>query len=255
MNTKLQQILAALGALVFTPGIGFACEEFNFAAATAIDHVPYQITAPGLYYLSTDCTYNAAGAPAILIEANEVVLDLNGKSLIASGPSTSPDVGIGIAVLNHEDVTIQDGDVVGFGAYGVLLDASDGKKEHNEKNTVCNVHFNNDLIGVLLVSGSIDEIEHCDFEGGSVGIYDIASLGGDRFQADNFQQQTPSEAVGMSVAVFVPPGNGTLTEDCLVADDAYGLVLGSANDKYRFDSFANDGVKVIGGTEENAGDL
>jgi hypothetical protein len=231
-----------------------AFETAQSVTATPITTLPFTITASGNYYLPANLTFSAAGS-AIIVEADEVVIDLNGRSLVAAGAAKSFGVGIGILCLNHEDVIIQNGDINGFGYIGILFDASDKKREHNQKNDARRVNFNGDTIGVLTISGSINKVENCDFDGGSVGIYDIASLGGDRFQQDNFENQKPVEAMNASIGVLVGPGAGTLTEDCLVADDTDGIVLGSGADKFRFDSFNSVTTHVIGGTEENAGDL
>jgi hypothetical protein len=144
-----------------------------------------------------------------------------------------------------------------FGYIGVLLDATDGKKEHNQKNRVEHVNFNANEIGVLSVSGSIDVVEACDFDGGAVGVYDIAGVG-DRFQKDNFQNQKGVEALneGIGVASVTNAAGGTLTEDCLFAvEGTAGIIDQGPNDKVRFDSFIHNATNRVGGIEELAGDL
>jgi hypothetical protein len=100
-------------------------------------------------------------------------------------------------------------------------------------------------------------VENCDFDQGSVGIYDIAGVG-DRFQKDNFQAQTAVEAFneGIGVVSTTNAAGGTLTEDCLfAAEQTAGIVDQGPNDKVRFDSFIHNGTNRIGGIEELAGDL
>jgi hypothetical protein len=80
-------------------------------------------------------------ATAITIASDEVVLDLNGRNLWAAGAATASQVGIGIAVLNQQDCIIQDGDVSGFGNVGILLDATDNARAHNQKNEVLHVNL------------------------------------------------------------------------------------------------------------------
>lgn len=224
-----------------------AFETAQGVNATEIKSVPFTITKPGNYFLGSDLTFNGAGV-AITINADEVVLDLNGRSLVAKGLATSPSVGIGIAVLNHEDVVIQHGDIDNFGAFGVLFDATDGKREHNQKNDVDRVNFNGDRIGVLTISGSINEIEHSNFDGGSVGIEDIATKGGDRFEFDNFENQRRSESVSLGVGILSTPGAGTLAEFCLFADDQdAGIVDQGKPDRLRFNSFVSNGATHVGG--------
>jgi hypothetical protein len=248
--------LIAFGLLIAGAGLAGAFETSQSVTATPITAVPFVISAPGNYFLATDLTSSAPGV-AITIDANEVVLDLNGRSLKASGAAASPNIGIGIAVLNHEDVIIQNGDIDKFGYIGILLDATDGLKEHNQKNRVEHVNFNADQIGVLSVSGSIDVVENCDFDQGSIGIYDIAGVG-DRFQKDNFQAQHGVEALneGIGIVSATNATGGTLTEDCLFAAiQTAGILDQGPNDKVRFLSFIHNGANRVGGIEELAGDL
>jgi hypothetical protein len=254
MKSKEKLILFAIFLSTIALASVNAFETAQSVTATPITSLPFTISTSGNYYLPNNLTFSGAGV-AITINANEVVLDLNGRSLIAAGAATSPQVGIGIAVLNHEDVIIQNGDIDKFGAYGILFDATDGKKEHNQKNRAQYVNFNGDRVGVLTISASINVVEDCDFDGGSVGIYDIGSLGGDRFEKDNFENQQPAESFNFGYGIIVSPGKGVLAEYCLFADiKTAGLVLG-VNDRFRFNSFVSDGVNHVGGVEEGAGDL
>jgi hypothetical protein len=244
--SMFKKLLSAI-AITLAPLGAYAFETAQPVTATPITALPFTISKPGNYYLPTDLTFSGAGV-AIAINANEVVLDLNGRSLIASGTATSPNVGIGVAVFNHEDVVIQNGDIDKFGGYGILFDATDKKREHNQKNDVKRVNFNGDEVGVLTISGSINEVEFCDFDGCAVGIYDVATLGGDRFQSDNFENMAPREALNVGVGVLSTAGKGTLTEDCLFADCVTaGIIDQGTPDRLRFNAFVSNGATHIGG--------
>jgi hypothetical protein len=255
---KIKTMFLALGLLALGASSLHAGAAFNFAEATKITSVPYVINAPGNYYLVRGCTYSGggtAGAVAIVINASEVVLDLNGETLKADGIEKVSNVGIGIAVINQEDVTIQNGDIDSFGAYGVLFAGSDGRREHNFKNQCENVRFNGDQVGVFTVSGSLVDVENCFFEGGSIGIYDVATLGGDRFQKDSFQSQTGVEALNEGIGIVSVGGIGVLSEDNLFADEAtVGIYFTDRDDRLRFNTFINDPVKFIGGTSAGFAD-
>jgi hypothetical protein len=245
--------ITLVSLLVLIASSAFAFDTSQPVTATAITSLPFTISSPGNYYLPTDLNFTGAGV-AILINASGVVLDLNGRSINAIGSAHSPGVGIGVAVVNREDVIIQNGNINGFGAYGILLDANNSDRD--QKNDIRNINFNKDLYGVLIVSGSIDEVEHCNFDGGSIGVYDIASLGGDRIQACNFENQTAVEILNASYGVISTPGGGVLIEDCEFAhENNAGFVEQGATDKYRFNSFVGGGPTHFGGTEEGAGDL
>ena len=251
MKNQLSWITIAI-ALMSGIGAVRGFETAQGVTATPIDHVPFTINTPGNYFLPTDLESALPGA-AITVDASQVVIDLNGRTLKATGAARTANVGIGIVVLNQEDVTVQNGDIDKFGAYGVLFAASDGKKEHNFKNLARNINFNSDLVGILIVSGSLDLVEHCNFEGGSIGIYDVASLGGDRFQADNFEAQTGVEALNEGVGIVSSGGVGNLTEDCMFADaQTLGLAMGNSKDLSRFNSFINCAVNRMGGTDLGA---
>lgn len=258
MKKILSSVFAAFGTLIFFPGLGIAGAAFNFAEATKITTLPYTITSPGNYYLAQKLKYSGggSGAVAITILASEVVLDLNGQTLEADGIEKASNVGIGVFVWDQEDVTIQNGDIDKFGAYGVLFSAGDKVKEHNFKNQCENVRFNGDEVGVLTVSGSLVDVEDCFFEGGSIGIYDVASLGGDRFQKNSFEAQAGVEALNEGIGLVTAGGVGVLAEDNLFADaQTMGAFFGDKDDRLRFNSFINDHIKFTGGVSAGFGDL
>jgi hypothetical protein len=255
MNNNLFVSVAAFALYVSGMMSAQAFETAQTVTATAITSLPFTISTPGNYYLPNNLVSSSAGV-AITINADEVVLDLNGRTLAAAGAATSPLVGIGIAVLNHQSDVIQNGDIVGFGNVGVFFDASDKKREHNQRNDLHNVNFRNNKIGCLIVSGSIDEVRFCNFEGGSIGVEDVASLGGDRIQDDNFEAQARSESVATGTGVLVALGKGIDTLGCVfAAQQDFGIFNASKEDKFRFNDFNSVPHHISGGTEEGSGDL
>ena len=136
-----------------------------------------------------------------------------------------------------------------------MLNGTTGLVEANQNNQVRNVAFHNDSYGVVIFSASIALVEHCQFDGGSVGIFDFGSLGGDRVQSCNFRNQIASQASpNGGIAMIGAGGNGMLVEDCLFSkgSNAGSMLLTGPKDKYRFDSFVGGGIHV-GGTDEGAG--
>jgi Right handed beta helix region len=218
--------------------------------ATAITFVPYVITAPGNYYLATNLTFNGPAGAAITINASEVYLDLNGKTL-SSTLGTS--FNIGILVFNQVDVTIQQGDIDGFGYAGVFL--APNSTDINAKNVVDNVHFNNDNIGVLSVSGQSNWVKNCIIDGGDVGIYFFADFGGSRASNNILEKQKASEFPGIGIALLSVGGNGTYFDNNLVSkgSSALGQLLGTA-DKFRFETFVG-GAGHAGGVDQLATSL
>jgi hypothetical protein len=87
--------------------------------------VPYTISAPGIYCLTANIVTNLATGAAIMIAADDVVLDLNGWGLdnSAAGPSTFAS---GVYAGARQSVTVRNGTVRGF-LFGILLqDTSSG---------------------------------------------------------------------------------------------------------------------------------
>lgn len=88
------------------------------AYAVDINSLPIAITQPGTYTMTVDIDY-AGGSPAILIAANDVVLDLGGHTL-------SSNLRIGaIHLQGVSNVTVTNGVVSGF-SEGVTLDGASG---------------------------------------------------------------------------------------------------------------------------------
>ena len=80
---------------------------------------PTTITQPGLYQLQNDVVVSSG--VGITVAASDVVIDLNGHSLI--GPGTASNTSIGIWASNRDRVTIRNGTIDNF-FYGIYLSDS-----------------------------------------------------------------------------------------------------------------------------------
>jgi hypothetical protein len=171
------------------------------AHAGAIARVPYRITKPGKYYLMKNLTPTAtAVAPenaAIVIDASDVELDLQGFCVVANPANTT--ITTGILVLGGEGIRIRNGRIRGFatGLFGGS-DAKDGLFEGLEiksptipaSSRTKGTHFRsctfildaNTGKGLELTSsggGPAHFVEHCTFYATSVGAAQTAlSVGG-----------------------------------------------------------------------------
>jgi parallel beta-helix repeat protein len=120
--------LAALSTLTLQPSTGFAQGSLTPPGApapmmktlaqieprTPISSLPFTISAPGSYYVTTNLT-GASGSHGIAIAAGNVTLDLNGFSLL--GLSSSLD---GIHVNGtYTNITVRNGVIAGWGGTGV----------------------------------------------------------------------------------------------------------------------------------------
>jgi hypothetical protein len=90
------------------------------AACTNISAVPYTITAPGTYCLTSSLTTNITQGAAIEIQADNVTVDLSGYTLDGVGGTT---LAYGIHSLNRRAITVRNGTVAGY-YLGVLIDAT-----------------------------------------------------------------------------------------------------------------------------------
>lgn len=77
-----------------------------------IDSLPYNITAPGSYYV----TENLLGPVGITISSSHVTLDLNGYALKGTPGNTSEGIEVTAAVTN---ITIRNGSIVTWGREGI----------------------------------------------------------------------------------------------------------------------------------------
>ncbi len=167
---------------------------------TFIDSVPYSIGAPGHYCLARDVTYGSASGNAIVIGADQVVLDLRGYAI--GGSAGVGGSAVGVRVSNHDNVVIRNGAVRGF-YIGIELDGS-LVAAGNNKNLVEDIRADaNSRAGVWISDlGAYNTVRGClitDTGGTSVttaytaGLY-ILSM--DSFAIDNIITGTRPASAG-----------------------------------------------------------
>lgn len=91
------------------------------SAATAITSLPYTITASGQYYLASNLSYSTSSSAAIIVQADNVVLDFAGHSIT----STASSADTGVRIYQHKFVTVKNGSLVGF-TYGLAIPVETG---------------------------------------------------------------------------------------------------------------------------------
>jgi hypothetical protein len=226
-----------------------AFETAQGVTATPITTLPFTITTSGNYYLPANLAIALASGSAITIAASEVILDLNGRSLINVIGSNSAN---GVFVFNQVDVTIQNGDIDGF---GVGVNFSPNSTDNNAKNTAYNLRLNNNIIGVASTSGTSNLVRLCIIDGGSIGIFFNQDLGS-RAEDNILELQAPVELNTTGVALVSVGSRGVVFDDNVVAKGGTktGQMM-SGTDKYRFESFVGFATlsPLTGGTNEGAG--
>jgi hypothetical protein len=248
MKRNIIVSIMATGLALLPLASANAFETAQGVAATPITALPFTITASGNYFLPTDLAVNLATGSAITINASEVILDLNGRSLINVAPTNQAN---GVFVNDQVDVTVQNGDIVGFGI-GVYF--SPNSADNNRKNTAANLRLDNNLIGVASVSGHSNWVKDSIIDGGSVGIFFDQDLGS-RAENNILEEQVGVELNTTGVALVSAGSLGVLFDNNEVSKGsaAVGQIM-SGTDKYRFESFTGFTrlSPLTGGTNEGA---
>lgn len=158
----------------------------DLASVAGTANSRHLITQPGSYYLSANVT-GAAGFNGIVIQADNVVLDLNGFTVTGAASS-----GDGISLSGTRlNVTIKNGTVRGWGAEGV--DAADDT----------NVQLRDLSISNNVSDGAITG------PNGIVACCTSASNGGDGFQLGEGSVMQQCTAMLNAVAGINVPGTGS----------------------------------------------
>jgi hypothetical protein len=133
MSKRLIFLLVGLCILFSLPA--FAVDGvtlINQATVAATGGFPYKITQPGSYKLSGNLSVTSGSIDGIDINVDNVVLDLNGFSITSvdttctgTPVSSCSSAGASGIQTGHQNVTIRNGSVTGFG-YGFNLNGGAG---------------------------------------------------------------------------------------------------------------------------------
>jgi hypothetical protein len=243
----------ATGLVLLPIAAANAFETSQAVTATPITSVPFVISTSGNYYLPANLTFSVPAGAAILVNASEVYIDLNGRTLKGSAANSAVTT-IGVLVNNQVDVTIQNGDIDGFGI-GIYF--APNSTDVNAKNTASNLRLNGDLIGVLSLSGTSNWVKDSIIDGGSVGIF-FDQDSGSRAENNILENQAATEALNVGIALLSGSSGGVVFDGNVVekGTSPFGMLM-SGTDKYRFDSFVGfpNNSPHAGGTDEGAGSL
>ncbi len=109
----LKTIAAFSVALIFSPALS--------SAQTVISSLPYTISTAGVYVLNQSFSYPSGSGAAITIKASNVTLNLNGHGITNTAAQNSSNTAIAIHASNFENITVENGEILGFNA-GILLE-------------------------------------------------------------------------------------------------------------------------------------
>jgi len=157
---------------------------------TAINSVPYVVTSPGAYCVTTYITTNLSTGVAIEIRADNVILDFANGGLddLAAGPST---VAIGVYALDRNNITIRNGTIRGF-SYGIALENSSATFDNTVGSTI------SDMLLELNRSAAIEV------------------RGANTILSKNLIQTTGNAPIGGSVAISVFGPRAVLSQNNII---------------------------------------
>ncbi len=127
-----------------------------------IEQLPYRITAPGRYQLARDLESAAKSGAAVRIEADDVTLDLDGKTL--SGTAGDATSAIGISAVNRKRITVTGGTVRGF-YFGIDIRATDRVKPQSSGHVITKVVLDRNRYFGIRLEGTGSKIAQCRITG------------------------------------------------------------------------------------------
>jgi hypothetical protein len=219
------------------------------AECTAITSLPQTIAAPGQYCLVGDLTFTAGNGSAILIEASDVVVDLNGHVLEnVAGSSTSA---YGISALHRRNVTIRNGTVRRF-QRAVSLWADNLNQSWGHR--VENLHVDRCTGSGIVVRGGASVISrNVVSETGSAVAGSPVAIGmagpGSRV-IDNDVAVVRTTGNGISIGISLTNMGGGMVINNRVTGALYGIQFSLSNGaKYRDNLTTDVDTPYIGGID------
>ena len=162
-----------------------------------------RIIRPGRYILTEDIVVESG--TAIRVDSSRVTIDLNGKTIRCTGPSTKEDPTFGILAFSAQRVAISNGTVTGF-RFGIH---SKAKSTHVRgmnlsENTYCGCHLGGDQS--IFQNNIVRDIGGVDDEAYAVGVNLTEGrmvVENNFFQNIYRQQSAAPDAAGQGCAIII----------------------------------------------------
>jgi len=185
---------------------------------TEITGLPFDVKEPGIYCLKTNLSVSLPfGGVALTIHADDVVIDLNGHTMEASGPTSA----VAVFADAQKDVTVRNGTIRGFGGavdLGGFTSAAQG-------NIVEDVRAEGSSAIAIKVAGAGSVVRHNvvvrtgGSSGGSIG---ILGLGSGVHILDNEVAETVEAPGAQALAINVANAPGAVVQGNVIANAALG---------------------------------
>jgi len=202
---------------------------------TPISSVPYTISTPGSYYLTTNL--NVTTGDAITITASQVTLDLNGFTIASSAGSPT---GTGILLSGgNTDITILNGHILGTGFANGIYPGGSNVRVAGVSVSGCQNY------GIILGTANSTVVESCTVQ--NIGVTGIQAssvshssayqCGGNAIVA-NTAENCYGNCSGSSDGLYV----GTANNCYGYSSSGYGLYATTATGCYGFTASGNAGL-------------
>lgn len=212
-------------------------------AQTPITSVPFVINTPGNYIVPNPLVYSPSSGAAIVVNANNVTIDLNGQSLSCS---MSSNVAIGIYVYSKTNARIKNGQIDQFsvGINAIYIFSPIHGLNGNGGHVVDTVGFSHvGKAAVLFEQSGGCVVRNCLVTGCISGIQFLSGEG--NRATDNVI--SGAELTGLS-------SNGVDYFDSNYVDNCKIGIQAGEKTKLRFNTTTNCATAILGGTSEFAND-
>jgi hypothetical protein len=194
-----------------------AAARAEVTGCTEVSSVPFTATAPGIYCLKSSLVASVAAGAAIDVNADDVVVDLNGHALEASGPNNA----LGVRAASNKNVTVRNGTIRGFAgavALGSFTTPTQGhvvEKLRAEGNSAFGIRVQG--AGSIVRNNLV--IRTGGSKGGSSG---IIAIGSGVHIVDNEVVETVEGTGSQAIAINVGGAPGAVIERNVVSNEAFG---------------------------------
>ena len=222
-------------------------EDGESKLATPIPSLPYSITSPGVYSVNTEFpALTIASGAAIVINANNVTLELNGHSIFNSNAANTAK---GVYAYDHKNVTVRNGTMRGF-SIGIDLLSSVTNGSLSNGNVVEDLVVNGSSWLGIRVWGNANVVRRCTLtnsggtasnDGNGYGLTVQAGTGNRVFDND-ITGVTATDATHLGYGIFIGTATDTFIVNNRIGQSKYGIYYASGSTgKYR-DNIISDAV-------------
>lgn len=195
------------------------------SAQTVINSVPYTISASGQYVLGTNLNNNSTTVAAILINAPNVDLDLNGFYVSGAG-NTASNNSI-ILVADVANVSIRNGLVANDG-FGIAFSGGSNSRNYSVENVTISrcyidgVRFNGTAPGSIVRTCSFSNLGNSTYQS-TLSPDAVHSFGGVYIQDNSIANVTPT---GNVLSFGLNMGTGDFAVGNTISNCSVGILSG-----------------------------